>query len=105
GDSEALRPLLGDVVRILYDAARNGDDILLEGHQGAGLSNYHGDYPYTSSRDCVAAALLSEVGLGLRWKTHVILAIKVFPTRNHSGRLPGEMASEDAERLGVQEFG
>lgn len=41
-----------------------GGKILIEGHQGYGLSNYHGDYPYSSSRDCLAAELLSELGLG-----------------------------------------
>lgn len=104
-DVPELAPNLADVTKVLYDAAMQNRDVLIEGHQGAGLSNYHGDYPYVSSRDCTASSLLSEVGLGLKWETEVILAVKVFPTRNHNGRLPGEIAPEQAMKLGIQESG
>lgn len=104
-ETEELTPFLGDVVKILYDAAALGQAILIEGHQGAGLSNYHGDYPYTSSRDCTAAGLLSEVGLGLGWPTEVVLAVKLFPTRNHPGRLPGEFSRDQARARGIAEKG
>ena len=104
-DTPALTPFLGDAVRILYDAAKSGSPILIEGHQGAGLSNYHGDYPYTSSRDCTASGLLSELGLGLQWETEVILAVKLFPTRNHPGNLPGEFTPEQARAQGIAETG
>lgn len=102
---EELRPYLRDVSEELYSAANANRTILLEGHQGVGLSNYHGDYPYTSSRDCIASALMAEVGLGPRLETEVCLAMKVFPTRNAAGRLPNEMTTEDADALGITEFG
>lgn len=104
-ETPALKPFLGDTVRLLHEAAVERRAILIEGHQGAGLSNYHGDYPYTSSRDCTAAGLLSELGLGLAWEYEVILAVKVFPTRNHSGRLPGELPPEKAAAQGISEAG
>lgn len=80
-------------------------NVLVEGHQGAGLSNYHGDYPYTSSRDCLAAAMLSELGVAPTWPMRVILAVKVFPTRNHPGRLYQELSASEAETLGIAEYG
>lgn len=104
-DVPRLKPFLTDVVSLLFDAALASDDILVEGHQGAGLSNYHGDYPFASSRDCIAAALMSELGLGTRWRPEVVLAVKVFPTRNHAGRLPGELSPEEAVDIGVVERG
>jgi adenylosuccinate synthase len=80
--------------------------VLVEGHQGFGLSNYHGDYPYTSSRDSIAAAMLSELGIGPRQKDmHIVLVVKLFPTRNHAGALSEEISESDRKALGIQEYG
>jgi adenylosuccinate synthase len=104
-DYTELRGHLGDVSGLLFDATQRGQAVLVEGHQAMGLSNYHGDYPYTSSRDCTAAALLSEIGVGPRVDMDIILVVKMFPTRNHEGRLPNELTIEEADDLGIREFG
>lgn len=96
---------ISDVVRLLHEHRVVGRDILIEGHQGTGLSNYHGDYPYTSSRDASASALLSEIGLAWSTDIEVVLAIKAFPTRNHAGKLADELDPETVKRLGIVEFG
>lgn len=100
-----LRPFLADVPELLAAANRNKIRVLVEGHQGSALSNYHGDYPFTSSRDCIASALMSELGLGPRAETEVIVVLKCFPTRNHGGHLPREMSEHEASSLGIVEFG
>lgn len=102
---EEIRENIFETVELLHSAATRGQKILLEGHQGSGLSNYHGDYPYTSSRDCTAAALLSEVGLGLNYEFEVVLVAKVFPTRNHAGKLPNEFSFNVADQLNIKEYG
>jgi len=90
----------------LMSAVADRKKILIEGHQGFGLSNYHGDYPYTSSRDSTAASMLAELGLGPRFKSlKVVLAAKMFPTRNHQGDLGEEMPTEEAEQIGIREYG
>jgi adenylosuccinate synthase len=104
-DFPELNPFMCDTVEVLHTAARRRQNILIEGHQGIGLSNYHGDYPFTSSRDCTAAEMFSELGLATRWPHRVVLVVKVFPTRNHPGTLYGEMSGADADALGVREFG
>ncbi len=105
-DIAELRNFIGDVPLFLYDLIkRKKRDVLIEGQQGFGLSNYHGDYPYTSSRDSTAAAMLSELGLGPRLRMRIILAVKAFPTRNHGGRLDHEVSEEEASRYGIAEFG
>lgn len=104
-DYPKLSGMLGDVPILLARQLKGGTQVLIEGHQGLGLSNYHGDYPYTSSRDTIVAAYLSELGLSPGWKMRIILAIKTFPTRNHPGNLYKEMTPEQAVRLGVVEFG
>lgn len=42
----------------------------IEGAQGFSLSYHHGFYPYTTSRDCTIASLLSDCAVPLR-RTHV----------------------------------
>lgn len=104
-DYPELTRHLGDVALLLSQSQADGLPVLMEGHQGAGLSNYHGDYPFTSSRDCGAAAILSEVGLGPRMDLDIVLTIKMFPTRNHEGRLPNELSESTAKHIGVIESG
>jgi adenylosuccinate synthase len=89
----------------LQKAISERQKILVEGHQGFGLSNYHGDYPYTSSRDSTAAAMLSELGIGPSNNLEVVLVVKAFPTRNHAGKLEGEITPQEAAMLGICEEG
>lgn len=107
-DFPELKSMIGGVAEaltgILGRPRNNG--VLVEGHQAFGLSNYHGDYPFTSSRDCTAAAMLSELGIGPRAaKLRIILVVKCFPTRNHGGQLDNEISSEEADKLGILEYG
>lgn len=104
-DIPALQPHLRSVPDVLSGFLSAGRNILLEGHQGAALSNYHGDYPYTSSRDCTAPSMLAECGVGLGWPTSVVLVAKAFPTRNHQGALPGEMSTTEVSAMRIVEFG
>lgn len=103
-----LQPMLGRVSNMLLTVLdrRRDNNVLVEGHQAYGLSNYHGDYPYTSSRDCTAAALLSELGIGpAASELRIVLVVKCFPTRNHGGHLEHEMSVDDADKLDIREFG
>ncbi len=105
-DFADIREYVVDLMPHLAHAVSRGENILIEGHQGYGLSNYHGDYPFASSRDSTAGSMLAEIGLGPRQrKMRVILVAKMFPTRNHAGPLGDEMPFEDADFLGIREFG
>lgn len=104
-DVPELQGMTGDVAETLARYIQSGKNILVEGHQSMGLSNYHGDYPYTTSRDSTAAELLSELGVGPRVALRIIVVIKAFPTRNHNGRLPNEMTITEADALGIEEYG
>ncbi|WP_415404138.1 adenylosuccinate synthetase [Tateyamaria sp. SN3-11] len=105
GSIDSIDFPIGDVSSALRKAHCNGVDILVEGHQGYGLSNYHGDYPYCSSRDCTSSAILSEIGVGPVRDLEVILAVKTFETRNHPGFLSDEIDLSLMDRLGIREFG
>lgn len=112
-DFPELKEMLGSVSIKLFETLHKNSQvrvqrrasILVEGHQGFGLSNYHGDYPYTSSRDCTTAALLSELGLAPTWPMRIVLVIKAFPTRNHAGTLSHELTTDEADAMGIIEYG
>lgn len=86
-----IQPYLNDVPAEIHNVIRAGKSVLVEGGQSFWLSNYHGDYPYVTSRDTTAAAFASQIGIGLKYVTDIILVVKCFPTRNSSGRLPREI--------------
>ena len=101
-----LSKYMFDTFSYLNSEIKKKSNILVEGHQGYGLSNYHGDYPYTSSRDSTASEMLSELGLGpLVPGLRIVLVAKVFPTRNHAGTVGEELSEKTADALGIAEFG
>ena len=87
-DCRDLRAFLVDTLPLLTEASELDDITLIEGSQGFGLSNYHGDYPYVTSRDTTASGLLSQLGVAPRALGMSILVLKCFPTRNAEGDGP-----------------
>ncbi|NPA84924.1 MAG: adenylosuccinate synthetase [Crenarchaeota archaeon] len=94
-----------DVVSLLHDAVDSYKVVHVEGTQGFGLSLFHGTYPYVTSRDVTAGALLSEAGLAPSDVEDVILVTKAFVTRVGAGPLKGELSEEEVERRGLAEYG
>ena len=86
-----IAPLVADVPRALYEANREGRNLLFEGAQGSLLDIDHGTYPFvTSSNTCSAAAALGT-GVGPD-KLHYVLGItKAYTTRVGAGPFPTEL--------------
>jgi adenylosuccinate synthase len=103
-DEERLKPLLANVSFALEEALRKGENVLIEGTQGVGLSLYHGTYPYVTSKDVTTASLLADVGLGFRWLRNVYLVCRPFPVRIAEGPLFNEMTSTDIDRMQLWEY-
>jgi len=83
-----------DTKKILRDACNAGKKIIAEGTQGFGLSLLHAEeYPYVTSRDTSAAAILSECGLSPFDVENIVMVIRAFPIRvsGDSGDLPNEI--------------
>ena len=74
-------PYRGSTVRQLELAYRKGLSILLEGTQGSGLSIFHGDYPYATSRDTNVAGCLAEAGISPSRVRRILLVIRTTPIR------------------------
>lgn len=91
-DDQRLAPYIAHTADYLAEQLHQGREVFIEGAQAFGLSNYHGDYPYCTSRDTTAAAILSQLGLGHGFIGSVIMVVKCFPTRNSQGR--GQLRNE-----------
>ena len=90
-----LRPMLGgDLITmqlskyvVTEDEYREAlivsENVLIEGAQGFSLSLYHGQYPYTTSRDVTPWQILADCGVPYRWASHVhvIGTCRTFPIR------------------------
>jgi len=102
-DLAELRGMTANVSEEVNDALDAGETVHLEGAQGFYLSLYHGTYPFVTARDTTAAAVLSEVGVGPRRVTDVVLVLKSYVTRVGKGPLPGELDPAEVVKLGWQE--
>jgi adenylosuccinate synthase len=83
-DIKDLRPFIRETWLILEEAFRDGKKVLVEGTQGAGLSLYHGKYPYVTSRDTSVAACLSEAGIPPSRVRRVVMVCRSYPIRVES---------------------
>lgn len=102
---EALRPYLADVAAEVNAAVRQGQNVLIEGSQGFGLSLFHGDYPYVTSKDVTASSFAADVGLGPTRVDEVVVVYKAYASRVGAGPFPTEMPRQEVEELGWEEFG
>src|ERR1051326_2290398 len=96
-DSAVIRSrcIVSTVAPLLHEALAAGDDVIIEGTQGFGLSLLHGpDYPFVTSRDTSASGFASEVGLSPRSIDEIIMVVRTFPIRvgGPSGPFPGEIS-------------
>lgn len=77
-----LLPYIVDTKTNLRKLLGEGENVLVEGTQGYGLSLLHSDcYPYTTSRDTTAAGFLSEVGMSPFDVDDIYLVIRAYPIR------------------------
>lgn len=82
-----------------------GENVLIEGTQGSGLSLLHSHWPYCTSVDTNAAGMISEVGVAPSRLTDVLMVCRTFPIRvaGNSGPMEGETTwDEISERVGHQ---
>jgi adenylosuccinate synthase len=104
---ERLAPHVADTSKLLYEALREGKQVLFEGAQGALLDLDHGTYPFVTSSSTVAGAALASVGIG-PWDLERAIGItKAYVTRVGAGPFPTEDRGPDGARLGERgkEFG
>ena len=100
---ERLLAISVDTGRVIHDALRAGQKVLLEGAQGALLDVDHGTYPFVTSSNTTAGGAALGVGIGPTRVDDVIGVVKAYTTRVGEGPLPTEFPSPMQEQ--VRELG
>jgi adenylosuccinate synthase len=103
-DIKPLQPYLRETVEVLDRAFERGERIMLEGTQGTGLSLYHGEYPYVTSRDTTVSGCLAEAGIAPSRVRRTIMVCRTYPIRvaGPSGGIGAEISwAEVARRSGI----
>ena len=105
--AERIKPLVGDVPRMLYEAQREGKNLLFEGAQGTLLDVDHGTYPFVTSSNCVAGAAAAGSGVGPRALHYILGITKAYTTRVGSGPFPTELSDATGRQIATRgnEFG
>jgi adenylosuccinate synthase len=105
--AEALRPRIADTSLYVWNALREGKQVLFEGAQATLLDVDHGTYPFVTSSSPVAGGALSGAGVGPGWIERVMGIAKAYVTRVGAGPFPTEAAEDEAEALRAagDEFG
>lgn len=59
------------------------ESAIIEGAQGFSLSMYHGQYPYTTSRDVTPWQIAADCGIPFKWASYlqIIGTLRTFPIR------------------------
>lgn len=96
---EQLKSYICDTGALLYNAYSDGENILLEGAQGALLDIDHGTYPYVTSSSPTAGGACTGSGLPPTSITHVMGITKAYCTRVGNGPFPTELHGEDGNRI------
>ncbi len=105
--AQRIRPMVGDVPRMLFEANGRGENLLFEGAQGTLLDIDHGTYPFVTSSNCVAGAAAAGSGVGPQLLHYVLGITKAYTTRVGGGPFPTELADDIGRHLAARgnEFG
>jgi adenylosuccinate synthase len=104
-DIEGLEEYITDVPSEVNKALDEGKDVFIEGSQGFGLSLYYGTYPFVTSKDTCASTAAADVGVGPTRIDEVVVIFKAYTTRVGEGPFPTEITPEEAEKMGIEEYG
>lgn len=105
GEVDQMKGYTSDVPLEVNEALDNDHDVFIEGSQGFGLSLYYGTYPFVTSKDTTASSAAADVGVGPTRIDDVIVVFKSYITRVGEGPFKTEMSQEDAENMGIEEYG
>lgn len=96
---EAIKPLLCDTRKFLYDEIKAGKTILFEGAQAHQLDLDHGTYPFVTSSPVSIGGVCTGLGVPPQKIDGVIGIAKAYCTRVGEGPFPTELEDEHGEFL------
>lgn len=92
-----FKPFICDALELQNKLLSEGENLIIEGTQGYGLSVDYKYYPFCTSRNTSAAGFLAEAGLSPFTVDNVVMVIRSFPIRvgGNSGPMYKEITWED----------
>ncbi len=104
---ERLKGYVDDTTVTVYEAIKEGKDVLFEGAQGTLLDLDIGTYPYVTSSHPVTGGACIGAGIGPTMIDECIGVMKGYVTRVGKGPFPTELLDEIGERIRQEghEFG
>lgn len=96
---ELLKPYIRPSSGIVRRLQGEGKRILFEGAQGTLLDIGHGNYPYVTSSNTIAASACVGAGIAPQSVTDVVGIAKAYCTRVGEGPFPTELHDADGELL------
>jgi adenylosuccinate synthase len=96
---EMVRPYVCNVSAYLYNAIKEGKEILLEGQLGALKDTDHGIYPMVTSSSTLAAFGAIGAGIAPYEIKEVITVVKAYSSAVGAGAFVSELFGEEAEEL------
>ncbi len=97
--AERLLPLVSDTSLLLWEAIRDGKEVIFEGAQGTLLDIDHGTYPFVTSSSPTAGGVLTGVGIGPKDVHRVVGIAKAYISRVGTGPFPTELDDEVGDRM------
>ncbi|QIB68096.1 adenylosuccinate synthase [Aminipila butyrica] len=96
---ELVRPYVCNVSAYLYDAIKEGKNILLEGQLGALKDTDHGIYPMVTSSSTLAAYGAIGAGIAPYEIKDIITVVKAYSSAVGAGAFVSELFGDEAEEL------
>jgi adenylosuccinate synthase len=97
--AERLEPYVTDTSLLLWEAIRDGKEVLFEGAQGTLLDIDHGTYPFVTSSNPTAGGALVGSGIGPKSIDRVVGVAKAYISRVGTGPFPTELHDEIGETM------
>jgi adenylosuccinate synthase len=97
--AERLEPYVTDTSLLLWEAIRDGKEVLFEGAQGTLLDIDHGTYPFVTSSNPTAGGALVGSGIGPKSIDQVVGVAKAYISRVGTGPFPTELHDEIGETM------
>ena len=99
GYAKRLAPHVTNISVLIYNAIKQGKQVLFEGAQGTHLDIDHGTYPFVTSSNTVAGNACCGAGIGPKEINAVIGIVKAYTTRVGRGPFPTELFDETGDKI------
>ena len=96
---EMVAPYVGDVSLFLWNALKEGKEILLEGQLGSLKDPDHGIYPMVTSSSTLAAYGAIGAGIPAASITDVVTVVKAYSSAVGAGAFVSEIFGDEADEL------